>query len=365
MRVLLVTAHFRPHVGGIERFVENLAGGLAGRGHRVTVVCMRTDRISVEEEVDSAGYRIVRVPASTLLERRLGVPYPLPSPRALATVLRRELAAADVVHVQDVLYPTSVLALRQARTIVPSLLTLHVGFVPQGRKSLDTVQRLALRTLGRAVHHASRVVALNEEVARFAKRAWGVTEIGVQPVGVPSPPSIDRDEARAELGLDPGAFVALFVGRDVPKKGLDLLLSATDPAYEILAVTDRRSRPVPGATLRPFVAHDALQRIYAAADAFVLPSVGEGIPVALQEAMAHGLPVVTCYDDGYRESFGPEDVLAVSRSSDEIRAALLQLASDPPLRERLRARSSAVHAARFDLDRFVDRTAELYRTLSP
>ncbi len=364
MRVLLVTAHFRPHVGGIERFVENLAGGLAGRGHRVTVLGMRTDRVSADEEVDAAGYRIVRVPATTLLERRLGVPYPLPSPRALTTVMRRELAAADVVHIQDVLYPTSVLALRQARTIVPSVLTLHVGFVPQGRRSLDMVQRLALGTLGRAVRHATRVVALNEEVARFAERAWGVTEIGVQPVGVPVPPSIDRDEARAELGLDPGAFVALFVGRDVPKKGLDLLMSAADPAYKIVAVTDRRSPRVPGATLTPFVPHDALHRVYAAADAFVLPSIGEGMPVALQEAMAHGLPVVTCYDAGYRESFAPEDVLAVSRSSDEIRTALRKLASDQPLRERLGARSRAVHAARFDLDRFVERTLELYRDIS-
>ena len=81
-RLLLATAYFRPHVGGIERFVEILAGGLADRGHDVTVLCCRTERESpLYEELD--GYVVERVPASNRLECHLGVPYPVPEPLQL------------------------------------------------------------------------------------------------------------------------------------------------------------------------------------------------------------------------------------------------------------------------------------------
>ena len=83
MRVLLVSAYFRPHVGGIESFAELLARGLAARGHELTVLCCRTDPAAPPHE-ESDGYRIVRLPATNALERLFRVPYPVPSPAALA-----------------------------------------------------------------------------------------------------------------------------------------------------------------------------------------------------------------------------------------------------------------------------------------
>src|SRR5712691_10888040 len=140
MRILLVSAYFRPHVGGIERFVENLGLGLAARGHRVTVLCCRTEQQSpLREEVD--GYLIERVPATNGSERRLRVPYPLPEPVALARKLRQLLAGADVVYVQDAIYATSAPALLLAhRRGVPSVLTQHVAFVPQRLRALDAIE---------------------------------------------------------------------------------------------------------------------------------------------------------------------------------------------------------------------------------
>lgn len=363
MRVLIVSAHFRPHVGGIERFSETLAEGLAARGHDVRVLCCRTDAGSPLEE--SGPYGVRRVPSSTWPERRLGVPYPLPSPLSLLRALRRELAVADVVHVQDVLYAPSVAALLLARRRgVPSLLTQHVAFVPQGNRALDAAQHAAVATLGRAARLASTVVALNAEVAAWAERRWGIANVGVAPVGVAAPAPVDRAEARRELGLDPGRFVALFVGRDVPKKGLDLALAAAGPEYDLVAVTDRTGPVGPGARLLPFMARERLERLYAAADAFVLPSEAEGIPVALQEAMASGLPVVTPYAPGYESTFLPTDIAPVERAAPSVRAALLALAADPSERRRLAARSRAVAASAFSLDAFVDGYERLLQGLA-
>lgn len=352
MRVLLVTAHFRPHVGGIERFVENLADGLATRGHEVTVVCCRTERGSAATE--EGRYRVVRVPASTVLERRLGVPYPIPSPVVLRR-LREEIGRADVVHVQDALYVTSVVALRGAcQAEVPSLLTQHVGFVPQGRRALDLAERAAIVTLGRSARLATRVVSLNDDVARFARRAWKLPQVRVLPVGVPAPVGADRDEERRRLGIDPERFVALFVGRDVPKKGLDVVLGAADAAYEIVAVTDRNGPAPAGATLLPPMPHERLGRLYAAADAFVLPSEAEGVPVALQEAAWAGLPLVITLGPGYEGVVSADEVHAVDRDPESVRSALRELAADPARRDVLGARARALADRSFGLDSFLD-----------
>src|SRR5438094_4468131 len=125
LRVLLVSANYKPSVGGIEQYVDNLAHGLAGRGHWVTVAACRTDGGAMDEQ--DGGVRIIRIPATDVLHKRLNVPYPLPNPVAALHELRGAVAEADVVHVHDALYATSVLSLALARRArVAAVLTQHV-----------------------------------------------------------------------------------------------------------------------------------------------------------------------------------------------------------------------------------------------
>jgi D-inositol-3-phosphate glycosyltransferase len=361
VRVLLVTAYFAPHVGGVERFTEILAAGLAERGHDVTVLTTRTDAAGAAHE-ERDGYRVERVPATNAVEARLGVPYPLPSPRAVARALRHHVASADVVHVQDALYVTSAAALLAARRRgVPSLLTAHVGFVPQRSRLLDGVERAALRVAGRWARAADRVVSYNPEVAAWAKRAWRLPHVDVLPVGV-APPAEVAD--RAEFGLPEDAFVAVFVGRDVPKKRLDVVAGAADPAYELVAVTDRQRPAAPGFRTLPLMAPERVARLLAVADAFVLPSEGEGIPLALQEAMTAGLPVVTTFPPGYARYFSTGDVLAVEPTSAAVRTALSALAGDTALAARLAERSRAVAGEHFSVDAFVTAYERAYERLT-
>jgi glycosyltransferase involved in cell wall biosynthesis len=362
VRIVLASANFRPHTGGIERFAELLAGGLAARGHDVTVLGCRSQDAPLRERLD--GYEIVRVPSTYLLERRAGVPYPIPSPELAGTV-GDALANADAVHVNDALYATSIAALRAARRRgVPSVLTQHVAFVPQRNALLDAAQRIAIATLGRAARLATVVVTYNPDVSEWAARTWHIPEPKVMPVGVPPPArGIDRGAVRRSFGVPEDAFVALFVGRDVPKKGLDVVLAAADPAYRLVAVTDR-TRDAPGATLLPFMSPDRLAELMAAADAFVLPSEGEGFPLTLQEAFAAGLPVVTTMQPGYEHFVGAGDVLAVERAPGPVRDALRRLAADPGLAVTLAARSREVADRHFGLDRFVSAYEELYGSIT-
>jgi D-inositol-3-phosphate glycosyltransferase len=361
VRVLLVSANFRPRVGGIERFTEVLAAGLAQRGHDVVVLCCRYGDAPGREELD--GFLVERIPASYALARRLNVPYPLPSLVPLFRLLRRRVPRADVVHVQDVLYASSLPSLVVAASAgTPSVLTQHVAFVPQGSPVLDAVEHVALATVGRCSRLATVVATLNPEVATWVRRQWGIDDVRVLPVGVGQPHvAADRAGLRRTFGLPPHRFVALFVGRDVPKKGLDIFLAAGDPAYDLVAVTDREDA-AEGSTVLPFMTPERLSELVACADAFVLPSEGEGLPLSLQEALMAGVAVVTTRQPGYEHFFAPSDVLYVDRRPQAVRAALRRLSGDATLRRGYAERGRAVAERHFGLDRFVGAYEQLYET---
>src|SRR5206468_8871274 len=121
-----------------------------------------------ERDGGALPYPLVRVAAGNMLERRLGVPYPLFSPRLLP-VLRRAVAGADVVHVHGFLYQGSIAALalgRHARHRPLRVLAEHVGFAPFGHRALDAVQHAAVATIGRATaRRAEAIAAYNDRVA--------------------------------------------------------------------------------------------------------------------------------------------------------------------------------------------------------
>ncbi len=360
MRVLLVTANYRPSVGGIERFVEILAEGLVARGHEVTVATTRSRGGAPSEE--RAGVRVLRLPASDFARKRLGVPYPLLAPWSVLR-LRALVREADVVHAQDALYLTTLASLVLARRLrTPSVLTQHVAFVPQGNVLLDVAQRAAVHTVGRCARLAGVVTTYNPSVAEWAKRMWRLRDVRVVPIGVPAA-EVSADERRAarrELGIDDGAFLVLFTGRDVPKKRLDVFLGAGDPAYELVAVTDRLEGGATGTRLVPFMDAGRFSRLLSAADAFVLPSQAEGFPLALQEALVAGIPCVVTREPGYERFLDDGDVVFVPPEPDAIRAALRRLATEADHRSRLAAAAREAGRRRFGVDTFVDAYEGLY-----
>jgi glycosyltransferase involved in cell wall biosynthesis len=350
LRVLLVSANYRPSVGGIERFVETLAEAVAARGHDVTVLCCRDGGAPLSERRN--GVTIVRLKASHLPRRVAGVPYPLPEPLELWRTTRKLVRRSDVVHAQDAVYATSVASLRSAHAAgVPSLLTQHVGFVPQASRALDGVQRLGASTVGRVARLADRVATYNDAVADWAAAQWGIARPALLPSGVerPTATAAERRAVRQALGLGADELAALFVGRDVAKKRLD--------------VTDRPLGPSDAVIGVPFMPPERFRRLLASMDAFVLPSTGEGFPLALQEALLAGIPCVVAPHEGYERYLSEGDVLEVEPTPAAIRNALVRLKDDSALRARLSERSRAVGERWFGVDAFADAYLGLYREL--
>jgi glycosyltransferase involved in cell wall biosynthesis len=150
----------------------------------------------------------------------------------------------------------------------------------------------------------------------------------------------ERAAARARLGLPEEATVLLHFGRDWHVKGGDLFLEAVrllreDGRPDVVAVSVRGGNPARELAERLGISEATftleatthVDWLYGAADLFMASSRGEGLPFAVIEALASGLPVVASDIPGHEFPFGPlpnlrHAALDTSELADAARALL-------------------------------------------
>jgi len=174
----------------------------------------------------------------------------------------------------------------------------------------------------RCLRRASQIVCVSESVAEFARTAkFNSNKLTVIPNGidVDGAPQAFCGADLSEWGIPKDRRGVLFVGRMHPQKGVDLLLNAAPDLLasadvDLLLVGDGPERPqyeaqaaiLPQANRIHFLGwRSDVAQIMAASELFVLPSRWEGMPNALIEAMAAGLPVVVSDAEGSAEVLGP------------------------------------------------------------
>lgn len=201
---------------------------------------------------------------------------------------------------------------------------------------------------------------------------------GVALAGFPAP--VDRKALRASIGVGPHKLLVVGVGNLKPQKNPDDLLAA---AAEVCAKVPEARFAVIGdgprrhaLEARAFALglegkfmflgwrRDAAQWL-AAADAFALSSLWEGLPRALVEAMKTGLPCACYAADGVTDLLrdGETGLLVPAGDRAALAAALTRLLTDAPLRERLGKAAAAAVGPEFDIDGMVRAQEDLYARL--
>src|SRR6516165_7590098 len=296
----MVTHYFESHRSGIELVAGRLVQELVTLGQEVVWVAS-----NVTPPPDGkCGTRAVALNVVNATERYLGIPLPIPSLGAIRQI-RREVRRADVVLLQDSLYPMCIAAFLFGRSSRrPVVITQHIGIVPYNNQVIRTVMRVANRIIVRPMlAHANQVTFVSEITARYFSRVRfrstpKLIFNGVDPDIYFPVPAERKLKLRQRLGLAADRPVVLFVGRFVEKKGLHILsrMARLRPDIVWAFAGWGQLNPCDWGLSNVIVFSDlagpSIAPLYQASDLFVLPSKGEGFPLVIQEALACGLPVV-------------------------------------------------------------------------
>lgn len=217
--------------------------------------------------------------------------------KELAAIIKRE--RIDVLHTHG--YRTDVTGYLASKLAPVKLVATAHGWITNSRKArfYHLLQKLALRSF-------DQVIAVSEPIAAELRRC-GVKRLIKIANAVELPSAAAESDLRRQLGLAPQAQLIGTVGRLSPEKGLHHLLeaavklSADLPEALFLIVGDGPARTelealsaslgLSGRVIFHGYCADVAQ-VYPALDLFVLPSLTEGMPMALLEALSYGVPVV-------------------------------------------------------------------------
>ncbi|HEX9236243.1 MAG TPA: glycosyltransferase, partial [Actinomycetota bacterium] len=265
--------------------------------------------------------------------------------------------------------------------------------ISRGREDPAESQTRLRGELG-VVRRSDRILAPTSTEAGHLVRLYGADpdRISVVPPGVDRHlfAPMQRDEARARLGLGPGPMI-LFVGRLQPFKGPQIAIRAMALAVSrSAAITQDAALVIVGGPsgvgaeevgrLRALAAslgierrvrfvppqpHPRLAAFYSASDVVIVPSRSESFGLVALEAQSCGRPVIGAAVGGLRHSVvdGVTGFLVEGHDPASYAERILRLLADPELRRRM-GEAGMAHSSMFTWDRAAAEIGRVYRELT-
>ncbi len=352
---------------GAENMLVNLARALERLGCRSVVGVFENDHrpnMQVAERARQLGLAVELIPCRGRADLR--------SMRILRDAIRTK--GIDLVHAHG--YKADLYAYAAARrTGVPVLATCHNW--PDKSVALRVYEFLDHMVLKRL----PRVVAVSEGVAQSLRR-FGMREGRISMIGN----GIELDafaSAQPTLAQEYGKrdwLVVGMVGRLVPAKGADYLLRAARELLQSFPETlfvfvgegpergnlERLSRDLGMEANVVFAGQrQDMPGVYASLDLLVLPSLTEGMPMTILEAMAARKPVVATRVGAVPRIVIPEQtgLLTTPGNIQELRDALARLLADAGLRRRLGEQGHALVQEQYSAESMARNYLHLYESL--
>lgn len=379
LRVLMVVEKLYG-LGGAQKQALRLSRALGRLGVEANIVTGRW-RLSEPARAEVEGVPVTAVFTAFKMFhvkglRKLGIYIYLLS---LLFYLWRRRKTFDVLHVHSATASAFIVALAGRWLRKPTVMKVMAS----GRWSDFHRMRRAGEVPGSAAmagffRHIDRVICLNSE-AEAECRAEGFPP--EKCVSVPNGFPVREVPPRAEY-QGRGAIEITFAGRLDPQKNPLLLLEALagiagrpgGAQIQARLLGDGPERALLERRVRELHLDGQVRLLgrvsdvpvhLQATDIFVLPSNSEGISNALLEAMAHGVPCIATDIPGNSELIRDRETGLLVKPGDAagLGRAILELAADQSLRERLGRAARAFVEERFDMGTIARRYAEVYRSL--
>jgi glycosyltransferase involved in cell wall biosynthesis len=376
MKLLHVTPAYFPFLekGGPAVKVVAIAEGLARRGHRVTVLTTWHGKPRTTKRVDRNGVEVIYMrPLAGYRNTILNA--------GLLSFCRKHVRDFDLVHIYglyDLMSPAVGHYCVRAR--VPYVLE-PLGMSRPIDRSFR-LKRVWHRVFGAPLfRHASQVIATSQqEQQELLEDGVPRDQVVLRYNGVDLddyanlPP---RGVFRAKWGISPDEPVVLFLGRLIPRKGVDLLITSfaqACPESGRLVVAGPEGEPNIVQQMRALARAEGIESrvIFTGTlygdekksalvdcDVFVLASRYENFANSVAEAIACGRPVIVTDRCGISEFVAGEAGLVIPREKNALTDALRLLLTDRPLYQRFQQACPRV-AARLGWQEMLNRQESLY-----
>jgi len=358
-------------IGGAGTYVYRLSRELTREGHRVDIIANMTAR-RAQTPFGVYELKLSRFPIFGALRWSIAA-----SVYSMKLMRSRDY---DVVHVH---HPSSMMYPLISSPRIPMIATIHRGWALTNPRKSPLGRMVDFLTDLAVCRKCRRVIVLNRD-SEFQFLRWGISRDKIQYI----PNGIDCSEflgetsnskaLRERLGVPRGDVAVLYVGRLERGKGVANLLEALQilqrharkPVW-VIVVGDgslrrslmRRSRDLRNVVFTGLISRDDLLAAYTESDLFVIPSEGgEGMPTALLEAMAAGLPVIATRIPGNTELVETEfGRLFAPGDAQQLALALLDMIGDRASLRRMRSSASSF-SRRYDWNIIAARIAKVFES---
>ncbi len=369
MRILVLTHEYPPLGGGGGRVAQDIALGLAARGHAVKILTAHWGNLP------PTGYD------DGVMIQRLCSGRTQPYRASFAAMLGYVFAAfwhgmrlvrrwrADVIHVHFAVPAGAAAWLLSLLTGVPYVLTAHLGDVPGGTpEKTSRWFRWVYPFTPPIWRRAARIAAVSEFTRSLALKRYPL-DIQVIPNGV----DLEAIQPGKIAAQEPPriVFAGRFMEQKNPLKIVHTLRSLRELHWTCALLGDGPLRAAVEAeiaaaglqdrfTLPGWVTPQEVLDWFERSDILFMPSLSEGLPVVGVQALAMGLAIVASRVGGFVDlvSDGENGWLLDSQDGTGFESALRKLLSNPDALLKMRQASRRL-AARFDIRRVVDAYEEL------
>ena len=369
----MITQELPPKGGGIGYYVYNLSKKLVQRGHQITVITRGSTKKTTNKVVD--GIEIFEASFFPLY------PFHILIHGVFVNKILKSLAPKPtLVHLHSPIVPP-------IETSQPTMITVHTPsridaryheiyslyFLAEKVQSTLVYPRLELKLLESSEKVTTVCRSVAKELSEYGIDPDEIIVVGNgvdQKVFVPirnrkvGEYVLYTGNLRARKGLFDLITCAEYVSKVFPK--VKFFVVGTGPLLHILQERVRRMGLQKNIVFLGYVERKTLIQIYQNACIHVVPSVYEGLPTVLLEAMSCGLPVVATTVGGNTEviSSGVNGFLVPPKSPKEMSKIILRLLEHPKLREEIGREARKTIEQYYTWDRITDNVLKCYQSIT-
>lgn len=367
MKILQITPYYLPHTGGVERYVANLSKYLAKNGHEIEIYTSNIPPVKNSENI-----------SGITIQRYKSIAEPLRNPIIPGLIIpkKERIKQFDLIQIHLLYSSVALFGYIIKKIENKPLILTHHGQVKFGNNYWDSIVKIYEKIVfPPLLKNADYSIVLSDSDAKHINSlGMDKNRIAIIPNAICVDDFFDNNSDNVpDINLKyqlSDIFTVLFVGELSARKGIIFLIKAflilnsrglsgkvkllivgTGNQYEILNKFVKNNKIEDMVLFLGNISFAELLGVYKSSKIFVLPSLSEGLPTVILEAMFFEIPVIATDIPGIRDHFNNTALLIPPKDEIAIADAIITLINDRELANKLKLNGKKLVLSEYTWDK--------------